>query len=47
VDVILVAQALSLSVPTDDIVVATTNVGHLSRFLDARRWTEIHPPAEG
>ena len=46
VDVILVAQALSLSVPADEIVVATTNVGHLSRFLDARRWTDIQAPVE-
>ena len=45
VDVILVAQALELGVPANDLVVATTNVGHLSRFLDARQWTEIHPPA--
>jgi predicted nucleic acid-binding protein len=47
VDVILVAQALSLGVPSDDLVVATTNVGHLSRFLEARQWTEIQPTGEG
>jgi predicted nucleic acid-binding protein len=29
VDVILVAQALSLRIPPDDLVIATTNVGHL------------------
>ncbi len=25
------------------VIVATTNVGHLSRFVDARRWEEIDP----
>ena len=40
VDVILAAQALNLGVPANDLVVATTNVRHLSRFLDARLWTE-------
>lgn len=41
-DVILAAQALSLGV--DDYVVATTNVGHLSRFAPAQLWNEIEPP---
>lgn len=43
VDVILVAQALSLGVPPDDLIVATTNVAHLSRFVAAQLWTEILP----
>lgn len=43
VDVILVAQALSLPVPVEDLVVAATNVGHLSRSLEARQWTDIQP----
>ena len=38
-DVILAAQALSLDV--SDLVIATTNVGHLSRFVPAQLWTEI------
>ncbi|MEK6262814.1 MAG: nuclease [Planctomycetota bacterium] len=42
-DVILAAQALSLGV--DDYVVATTNVGHLSRFAPDQLWNEIEPPA--
>jgi predicted nucleic acid-binding protein len=46
VDVILAAQALNLGIPADELVVATTNVRHLSRFLDARLWTEIDPSAE-
>ena len=38
-DVILAAQALLLGAA--DIVVATTNVGHLSRFVNARQWQDI------
>jgi predicted nucleic acid-binding protein len=45
-DVILAAQALNLGIPADDLVVAPTNVRHLSRFLDARLWTAIDPNAE-
>lgn len=40
-DVILAAQALSLGYALGEIVVATTNVGHFSRFIPARRWQEI------
>jgi predicted nucleic acid-binding protein len=41
-DVILAAQAVLLTGPdSDEPVVATTNVGHLSRFIDARRWQDI------
>lgn len=39
-DVILAAQALSLGVP---VVVATTNVAHLSRFAPADLWQNIAP----
>jgi predicted nucleic acid-binding protein len=39
-DVILAAQALSLGVPG---VVATTNVGHLARFVPADTWQNITP----
>ena len=38
-DVILAAQ--TLLVGTSDIVVATTNVGHLSRFVAAKFWQDI------
>ncbi len=38
-DMILVAQAMTLAVP--DIVIATTNVGHLSRFIAAELWQNI------
>jgi predicted nucleic acid-binding protein len=40
-DMILVAQAITLGVP--DIVIATTNVGHLSRFVAAELWQSIAP----
>lgn len=40
-DVILAAQALSLGYAPGAVVVATTNVDHLSRFITARRWQEV------
>ncbi|HUG91143.1 MAG TPA: PIN domain-containing protein [Planctomycetaceae bacterium] len=41
VDVILAGQALALNV--SDVVIATTNVGHLSRFVAADLWQNISP----
>lgn len=38
-DVILAAQAITLDL--SDVVIATTNVGHLSRFAPAQLWQEI------
>jgi hypothetical protein len=40
-DMILAAQALSLGVVP--VVVATTNVGHLARFVPAELWHTITP----
>jgi len=40
-DVILAAQALLSARDGDELIVATTNPGHLSRFLDARPWQAI------
>jgi predicted nucleic acid-binding protein len=40
-DVILAAQAVTLGV--SDVVVATTNIGHLSRFVQAELWHGIRP----
>lgn len=41
VDVILAAQSLSLGLSSTDFVVATTNVGHISRFVPAELWQNI------
>jgi predicted nucleic acid-binding protein len=38
-DMILVAQAMILENP--DVVIATTNIGHLSRFIKAEMWQNI------
>ncbi|MCU0492131.1 MAG: hypothetical protein MUD01_11115 [Chloroflexaceae bacterium] len=40
-DVILAAQALSVPQAGDTLIVATTNVGHLSRLVPAARWQDI------
>jgi len=40
-DVILAAQAVLLLGPGDQPIIATTNVGHLSLFTDARKCQEI------
>ncbi|WP_341529733.1 nuclease [Nostoc sp. UHCC 0302] len=38
-NIILVVQAVTLDIP--DVVIATTNVGHLSRFVAADLWQNI------
>jgi hypothetical protein len=38
---ILVGQAITIGVP--NIVIATTNLGHLSRFIAAELWQNIDP----
>ena len=40
-DMILAAQALTLGVP--DVIIATTNVGHLARFVPADLWQNVGP----
>jgi hypothetical protein len=42
-DVILAAQALLFSGLSDSLTVATYNPGHLSRYIDARHWSDIEP----
>lgn len=42
-DVILAGQALTMSQPAGNLVVATSNVRHLSRFLQADLWQNIRP----
>ena len=39
-DMILAGQALTLGVA--DVIIATTNVGHLARFAPAELWPNIH-----
>ncbi|MEG4810995.1 nucleic acid-binding protein [Microcoleus sp. F8-D3] len=40
-DVILAAQAILEASQGNEVVIATTNVGHLSQFVDAREWRLI------
>ena len=40
-DMMLAAQALTLGAPA--VVVATTTVGHLARFVSAELWQNVHP----
>jgi predicted nucleic acid-binding protein len=40
-DVLIAAQALSLGVPAGELVVATTNIGHLAHFVTADLWMNI------
>ncbi|MGB3268143.1 MAG: nucleic acid-binding protein [Microcoleus sp.] len=40
-DVILAAQAILEASEGNEVVIATTNVGHLSQFVDAREWRLI------
>ncbi len=43
IDVILAAQALTLGIPTADLIVATSNVSHLARFVPADLWSNLSP----
>lgn len=40
-DAILAAQAILLKNEGNEVVIATTNVGHLSQFVDALVWRQI------
>ena len=40
-DVILAATAQLLGEDGHDVIIATTNVGHLGRFVSAQRWQDI------
>jgi predicted nucleic acid-binding protein len=42
-DMILCAQAAIIGVAGDEVLIATTNVGHLSRFSQAMLWSDISP----
>ncbi len=41
-DVILAAQSALVADEGNEVIIATTNVGHLSQFIDAREWRLIH-----
>jgi hypothetical protein len=43
-DVILASQAVILSRQGDPVIIATTNVGHLSRYAPADVWSNIKAP---
>ena len=40
-DVILAAQVSTFAHDSTEVIVATMNVGHLSRYVTARKWDEI------
>ncbi|HLK58856.1 MAG TPA: PIN domain-containing protein [Chthonomonadaceae bacterium] len=40
-DAILAATVLSLGLAREEVIVATTNVGHLTRFVEADLWSNI------
>lgn len=42
-DVILAAQAQLVAEGGFEVMVATTNVGHLGRYIDARSWEDLEP----
>jgi len=42
-DVILAAQVLSLGIAVPELIVATSNPAHLSRYVPADLWTNIQP----
>jgi predicted nucleic acid-binding protein len=42
-DVLIAAQALELELPWTDFIIATVNVGHLSRFVPADNWQNVSP----
>lgn len=43
IDVILCAQSLTMPVPAAAIIIATSNVSHIARFVSADLWASITP----
>ena len=42
-DVLIAAQAIDMEYPIADFIIATVNVGHLSRFAPADEWQNFKP----
>jgi hypothetical protein len=42
-DAILAAQVRQLGYADDEVIVATTNVRHLEKFVPAALWTDLEP----
>jgi predicted nucleic acid-binding protein len=42
-DVLIAAQALDMGLSISDFIIATVNVGHISRFVPAAEWQKIEP----
>jgi hypothetical protein len=42
-DVLIAAQAFDMGFPSSDLIIATTNPGHLSQFVRCDLWTDIKP----
>ena len=40
-DMILIAQAMTIE--SSEVIIATTNVSHLSRFIAAELWQNVKP----
>ena len=43
IDVNLCAQTLTMPLPATAVIIVTSNVSHISRFVSAGLWTNINP----
>jgi hypothetical protein len=42
-DVLIAAQAMDIGFPTSDLIIASTNPGHLAQFAPCNLWSDIYP----